>query len=89
MAQWWAIVYINGPQVGEVRSYGTVVTDPLDTTKYEAIAVDGPPGIDEEWDIATKTIVPKAPVPPTRRQELKAKPVLTPQERDEVLQLLL
>jgi hypothetical protein len=57
MAQWYAVCYKTGPLKDEVRSYGTVITDPLDTTKYYKVAIDHQPGAEEMWDKTTKTVV--------------------------------
>ncbi len=89
MAQWFAIVYKTGSLAGDVRSYGTVITDPLNTTLYEAVAVNGPPGPDETWDIATKTIIRKPTPTLTRREQLKALSAFTTAERDEAIRALL
>jgi len=77
MVQWHAIVYKTGPLAGtrdEVRSYGTVITDPLDTTKYEDILIDHQPGADEEWEPITKAVVTSPTLSQTRRDILRAKP---------------
>ena len=83
MAQWYAIVYKSGPLVGEVRSYGTVITDPLNTTKYEAIKVDHQPDADEMWDKVAKVVIRKPPdLAQIRRGKLKAKDPGTWTEQD-------
>ena len=91
MTQWHAIVYKTGPQLGEVRSYGTEITDPLDTALYEDVLIDHQPGEGEEWDPTTKAVI-TSPIPSlTKREQLKAKPKATWTTEDiaEALQELL
>ena len=71
MSQWYAIVYRTGPQAGEVKSYGTVITgdDPdgpsFDSANYEKIAIDHQPRSEETWDKVSKAVV----VDPVKVQE--------------------
>lgn len=88
---WFAIVYKTGPQAGEVRSYGTIITDPLDTTKYEAVSIDHQPGRGEQWDPVAKAVITSPTSPQTKGEKLKAKPKAdwTSEDIAEALQELL
>lgn len=101
MAQWFALIYKNGPQVGNARSFGTVITDPLDTTKYEAIPIAHQPRSDEIWDKTLRMVIidpsiteksGEREIRKRRREELKAVLTQRPwtsEERDEAIAELL
>lgn len=77
--QWYAVIYKPPhPFAGtkeEVRSYGTVITDPLNTVLYEAIPIDNQPQQDEEWDPVQRKVVSNFVAPaPGSRDALRIKP---------------
>jgi len=75
----FAIVYNTGhPKEHQVRSYGTVVTSPLDTSQFHAVAIDHAPGEGEEWDEATESVITSPIPPPTRAEEIRDRDIAGP-----------
>lgn len=89
MAQWYAVIFRSGSKAGEVKSYGTVLSEPFNDTVFEAVPISGPPNANEEWDVATKSIIAKPTPPKTTRQLLKEKTTWTATDRDDAIRELL
>jgi len=95
MSQMYAIVYRSGPQAGDARSFGTVVTGddpdgpPFDAVTYEKIAIDHQPGRDEMWDKVTKSVIAKPAPPDTPAQILLKKSTWNAQDNEDAIREIL